>query len=150
MKEKRRGQLTSLVSPPSARRGWGWSENRGFAALIGVLVLGAVAATAASTLVFASTRSLQASLALRQSYEAKGIARACAEVALRQIHDNVLYTGTGSVTLGAGSCEYAVANSGGGVRTIDVTATVSNVTKKLLISTSAVSPNVVTSSWREV
>ncbi|MEI6510804.1 MAG: hypothetical protein WCO25_02060 [Candidatus Uhrbacteria bacterium] len=125
-------------------------NDRGFAALIGVLVLGAVAATTASALVFASTNSLQASLGLRQYYEAKGIARACADVALRQIHDNVLYTGSGSVTLGAGSCTYGVANSGGSVRTISVTATVANVTKKLLISTSALSPKIVISSWREV
>lgn len=126
------------------------SNNRGFAALIGVLVLGAVSATVASALVFSSTRSLQASLALRQSYEAKGIARACADTALRQIHDNLAYTGSGSVTLGAGSCAYTVTNSGGSVRTIGVTATVSSVTKKLLISTSALSPRIVISSWREV
>jgi len=132
------------------KRGWGWSENRGFAALIGVLVLGVVAATTSSALVFASTRSLQSSLALRQYYEAKGIARACADVALRQVHDNLAYTGSGSVTLGAGSCTYSVANSGGSVRTIIVTATVSNVTKKLLIATSALSPRIVISSWREV
>lgn len=125
-------------------------NNRGFAALIGVLVLGSVAVATASALAFAGTRSLEASLALRQSYEAKGIARACAEVALRQIHDNVLYTGSGSVTLGAGSCDYAVANSGGSVRTISVTSTVANVTRRLLVSTSAVSPNVVVASWREV
>ncbi len=122
----------------------------GFAALLGVLVLGAVAATMASALAFAGTRSLQASLALRQSYEAKGIARACADVALRQIHDNLAYAGSGGVTLGAGSCTYTVVNSGGSVRTISVTATVSNVTKKLLVATSALSPTIVISSWREV
>lgn len=125
-------------------------RQKGFAALIGVLVLGAVSATVASTLVFSSTRSLQASLALRQYYEAKGIARACADVALRQIHDNLAYTGSGSVTLGTGSCTYSVVNSGGSVRTISVTATVSNVTKRLLITTSALSPRIVVSSWREV
>ncbi len=125
-------------------------NNRGFAALIGVLVLGIVSATAASALVFSSTRSLEASLGLRQYYEAKGIARACADVALRQIHDNLAYTGSGSVTLGAGSCTYSVANSGGSVRTISVTATVANVTKKLLISTSSLSPKILISSWREV
>ena len=126
------------------------SNRSGFAALIGVLVLGIVSATAASALVFASVRSLQASLLLRQSYEAKGIARACADVALQQVHDNTAYTGSSSVTLGTGSCTYSVANSGGSVRTISVTATVQNVTKKLLVTTSALTPKIVISSWREV
>lgn len=126
------------------------SNRNGFAALIGVLVLGVVSATAASALVFAGTRSLQASLALRQHYEAKGIARACADVALQRIRDDLAYAGSGSVTLGTGSCEYSVANFGGSVRTVRVTATVANVTKKLLISTGALNPKIVISSWREV
>ena len=126
------------------------SNNRGFAALIGVLVLGVVSSTMATALVFSGTRSLQSSLALRQSYEAKAIARACADIALRQIHDSASWTGTGSLTLGSGSCSYAVASSGGSVRTVSVTATVSNVTRKLLISTSAIIPRILISSWREV
>lgn len=125
-------------------------DKQGFAALIGVLVFGAAAIAFSSVLIFSSLRSAQASLAMRHYYEAKNIARACADTALRSIHDNVTYTGTGSVTLGTGSCTYTVANNGGSIRQIDVSATVSRVTKRLQIFTSALVPIITLTSWREV
>lgn len=126
------------------------SDNRGFAALIGVLIFGGFAITITSALVFSGMRSMQSSLVLRQSYEAKAIARACADTALRSIHDNTTYTGSGSVTLGTGSCTYSVVNSGGAVRTVSVSATVGRITKALTIVTSQVLPTIQISSWREV
>ncbi len=125
-------------------------DNQGFAALIGVLVFGVVAVTSASALVFASMRSTQASLATRQYYEAKAVASACAEVALRSLHDNTSYTGSGSITLGTGSCTYTVTSGGGANRTVSVAATVARITKNILIEIDQVSPTIHLSSWREV
>ncbi len=126
------------------------SDNRGFAALVGVLIFGGFAIAITSAMVYSGMRSKQSSLVLRQSYEAKAIGRACADTALRSIHDNTSYTGSGSVTLGTGSCTYTVTNGGGAVRTVSVTSTVGRITKAFTIVTSQVSPTIVVSSWREV
>ena len=125
-------------------------DNRGFAALVGVLIFGGFAVTITSALVFSGTRSMQSSLVLRQSYETKAIARACADTALRAIHDNTSYTGSGSVTLGTGSCTYTVTSGGGAVRTVNVSATVGRITKALTIITDQVLPTIHVASWREV
>lgn len=126
------------------------SDNRGFAALVGVLIFGGFAIAITSAMMYSGMRSKQSSLVLRQSYEAKAIGRACADTALQSINDNTSYTGSGSVTLGTGSCTYTVTSGGGAVRTISVTATVGRITKAFTIVTSQVSPTIVVSSWREV
>ena len=126
------------------------SDNRGFAALVGVLIFGGFAIAITSAMMYSGMRSKQSSLVLRQSYEAKAIGRACADTALQSIHDNTSYTGSGSVTLGTGSCTYTVTSGGGAIRTISVTSTVGRITKTFTIVTSQVSPTIVVSSWREV
>ena len=126
------------------------SDNRGFAALIGVLIFGVLAVTTASTLMFAGIQTAKSSLLLRQSYEAQGVADACAEVALRALHDNTSYTGSAMLTLGTGSCTYTVTNLGGVARAVDVTATVARITKTISIEIDQVSPVINISSWREV
>ncbi len=103
------------------------SDNRGFAALIGVLIFGGFCVTIAASMVFSATRSMQTSLVLRQSYEAKAVAEACAEIALQAIHDNTGYTGTGGMSLGTGSCTYTVTDNGGEVRTVDVSSSVGRI-----------------------
>lgn len=125
------------------------SDNRGFAALVGVLMFGGFAITVVSAMVFSGMRSMQSSLAMRQSYEAKAVLHACAETALQSIHDNTGYTGSGSVTLGSGSCTYTVTSSGGSVRTVSVSATVGRIVKALTVTTDQLSPMLHISSWNE-
>ena len=125
------------------------SDNRGFAALGGVLIFGGFAVVMTSAMVFSGMRSMQVSLILRQAYEARTIARACAETALRAIHDSTGYVGSGSVTLGTGTCTYTVASGGAAVRTLDISASVGRIVQSLTITTDQLSPIIHVSSWRE-
>jgi hypothetical protein len=125
-------------------------DNRGFAALTGVLIFGGFCITIATSMVFSATRSMQSSLALRQSYEAKAIAEACAEVALQAVHDDTSYTGSGGISLGMGSCTYVVSDSGGDMRAVSVTATVDRVVRALTVETDQLSPAIQISSWSEM
>lgn len=124
-------------------------NNQGFAALIGVLVFGTIAVTIASSVVFTSIRSSRSFLALQQSYEAKAIARACADSALSALHEDTGYSGSGTLSLGAGSCEYVVTDTGASSRDILATATVDYVVKRLRVEIDQLSPNINVTSWRE-
>lgn len=125
-------------------------DERGFIALIGVLIVGAIAmATATAVLSFGVDFSRSA-LALQRSYQAKALARACTDYGLIQLHDNIAYTGTGSLTLGAGTCIYTVANLGGSNRRVQASGTVSGIVRKIEVSINAVSPKLNVSSWNDV
>ncbi len=126
------------------------SDNRGFAALIGVLIFGGFCITIATSMVLSATRSMQTSLAMRQSYEAKAVAEACADIALQAIHDDTGYTGTGGTTLGMGTCTYTVTDNGGSTRTVDVSASVGRIVKTFVITTDQVSPTIHIASWSEI
>lgn len=125
-------------------------DNHGFVALLGVLVAGSIALTIASTVLFFGTDFSRSTLLLQQSYQAKALARACADSGLLQLQKNVLYTGTGSLTLGAGTCSYVVANLGGSNRRVQASGTVGNVTKKIEVLINSISPKLNVSSWQEV
>lgn len=78
------------------------------------------------------------------------LAQACAEEGLQQIRDNTAYTGTGTLTLGAGSCSYTVANTGGTTRTVVTSGTVGTVVRKVSVAISGYSPRIVVTLWQEV
>lgn len=126
------------------------SDNRGFAALVGVLLFGTVAVTIASALLLSGIRSARIVLAARQGYEAKALAQACADVALSTIHGDADFTGAGSLTLGNGSCTYTVNNTGGEARTVSVSSSVGNIMKSFDIRLDDVSPLINVVSWDEV
>jgi prepilin-type N-terminal cleavage/methylation domain-containing protein len=73
-------------------------NSTGYVALITVLVLGAVGAAVAATLVLLGLSSSRTSFALEQSNQAKALANACAEEALQQIRDSSSFTGSAVVT----------------------------------------------------
>lgn len=125
-------------------------DNRGFAALASVLAAGALAATTATLLLFFGSDFSRAVLSVQESYEAKALARACADTALLQVHNNVSYTGSGSLSLGQGSCTYLVTNTGPTSREVQATGTVGDVEKRMEIIISRLIPRITISSWQDV
>ncbi len=93
-------------------------RSNGYIALVTILVIGAVGAAVAVSVILLGLGSSRTSFALEQSNQAKALANACAEEALQQIRDSTPYTGTGDLTLGQGTCSYAVTTQGGQDRTI--------------------------------
>ena len=118
-------------------------------ALLAVLIVGAAATAVASTLLLSGVDNQRAALVVQQSVQAQGLATACAEEALQQMHDNSAFTGTNSLSLGQGSCSYTVANTGGSNRTITTSGTVGSVVRKAQIYVT-ITTSISITSWQEV
>lgn len=124
--------------------------NQGFVTIVGVLVAGLIATAISSAILFFGVGFSSSVLSIQQAYQAKGLARICADSGLLKIHDDIVFIGSGNLTLGAGSCSYAVTSTGGSSRKVVSTGTVGTITKKIEITISALSPKIVVSSWQEV
>lgn len=85
-----------------------------------------------------------------QGSEAYYLASACSEEALQNINLLSAFQGTGSLALGKGSCSYAVIVGSGDNRTINASGTINNITRKIKIIISQITPVIVISSWQEV
>ena len=125
------------------------NSPKGFAALIGVLILGSVAMIAAGSLAFAAQSTARALTISHDGHRARWLAHACANTALLSVHDNTAYAGSGTVNIDAESCQYVVTNSGGGHVTITVTAPYGDVVKHFTVTTRATTPVITIDSWRE-
>ena len=126
------------------------NSNTGYVALITVLVIGAVGTAIAVSVILLGLGSSRTSFALEQSNQAKALANACAEEALQQIRDSTPFTGTGSLTLGQGTCGYTVVNDGGENRTVTASGTVGTVVRKIKIIVNTINPAINLTSWQEV
>lgn len=94
--------------------------------------------------------SVKTSFNLRNSYEARSLINACAEVALEIIRENNDYTTiNNTVNLSNNICTYTISNVGGNNRSIAIQGTIKNMTRKLLITTDAFNPLGI-SSWQEI
>lgn len=124
----------------------------GYITLMSVIIAAAVGISIAASLLLLGLGASRTAFATQQSYQAQALASACAEEALQLIHDTASttpYTGTNSLTLGAGGCTYTVTNAGGNARTIQTTGTVGSATRKNNAQVTSVGP-IVLSTWQEV
>jgi hypothetical protein len=124
-------------------------NNSGYVTLISLLIIGAVGLSVTASLVLLSLGSSRTSFVLEQGNQARALANACAESALQQIWNADTYTGTGNLTLGQGTCAYAV--SGASVpKTITASGMVGTVVRKISITVDSLHPYVHIFSWQEV
>ena len=119
-------------------------------ALVGVLVVGAIASAAAISILYIGLGSARTSFAEEQSAQARSLANACAEEALQKIRDSKAFVGSGDLSLGGGSCRYTVSALAGQARTIVASGAVGSIVRKLSVSISAINPVITVVSWREV
>lgn len=122
----------------------------GYIALVTVLVTGAVGVAIAVSLLLLGLGSSRTSFSLEQSSQAKALANACAEEALQQIRDSTPFTGTGSLTLGQGTCSYTVTSQEGQNRTITSTSIVGTIVRKVKIIIDKITPRINITYWQEV
>lgn len=121
----------------------------GYIALLTVLIVGAIATTTATILLVTSADSQRSALVTQQSKQARALVVACGEEALQTIHDNTAYTGTDALSLGIGNCSYTVTSTGVNTRSVAVTATVGNISRKALINATIEVSNISITSWQE-
>lgn len=118
--------------------------------LITVLVIGAIGVAIAVSVIWLGLGGSKSSFALEESNQAKALANACSEEALQQIRDSTPFTGTGSLTLGQGTCSYTVTSQGGQNRTVTSSGVIGSITRKVKIILDKITPSINITSWQEV
>lgn len=126
------------------------TSQNGYAVLISVFIVGAIGAVITTSLLLFGIDASRTALSIELSGEARGLADACAEEALQQIHDNTPFTGTENLSFGQGNCSYTVINLGGQNRTITSIGTAETAIRKIKIMITAINPRVVITTWEEV
>jgi len=126
------------------------NKQQGYVALLSALIITFIGIAVGTSLVLSGLGSSRTSFASEQSNQAKGLANACAEEALQLIRDTTSFTGSGSFSMGQGSCAYTVTNTGGQNRTIVISGTVSGVVRRATIAITQITPTITISSWQEV
>lgn len=127
----------------------GERKESGYIALLAVLILGAAATAISLALLTIGADSQRSMLVTQQSKQARVLATACAQEALQQIHDNIAYSGTGSLIIGQGSCSYTVTVTAGTTRTITTSGTVGSVVRKTQVYVTIGASAISVSSWQE-
>jgi len=125
-------------------------RESGYVALLTVLIVGAAATAIALVLLASGTDSQRSTLIEQQSKQARAQAIACAEEALQQVHDNVAFSGSNTLTLGQGTCTYTVTVTAPSTRSIFATGTVNNVVKKVQTYATINTSSISITSWQEV
>jgi hypothetical protein len=127
-------------------------QSSGYVALLSVLIVGAISTVIGVSLLLLGTNASRTSFALQQSNQSKALANACAETALQMIRNDTTYTTADtSFALGQGTCHYTVVNNPSGEnKKITAYGTVGTMTRKVQITTTAINPKIIISSWQEV
>lgn len=125
-------------------------NNSGFAVLIGVLIVGAFGVAVALYLVLSGLYSYQNSFLLEQSVRAKNLANACAESALNHIQLCSIISGQGSVVIDGNTCNYEIIVNPDQSRTVQSSATVGSVVRKVKVVVSQIDQHVIVDSWQDV
>ena len=81
---------------------------------------------------------------------AKALSDACAEEALAEVRNLTSFTGSGSLTIGQGTCSYSVTSQGGQDRTVAATGTVGTIVRKTKVVLNKITPSIAVVSWQEV
>lgn len=126
------------------------NTQKGFIALLSVLILSAVATAIAVSLLFLGTTASQTIRTREASLGARELANACADEALEQIRESTSFTGTNSLTIGGGSCDYTVTAQSGENRTITAVGTLNTVVRKISITIDQINPTIRVTQWEEV
>lgn len=122
--------------------------EKGFAVLLSILILAAVGVAVSVSLLYLSINAAQTAISVQESQEANALANTCAEIALQKLVTASSFTGTGSLTLGQGSCTYTVATITSPNDSIKSTGTVGTTVRRVQITIAI--PQLAISLWQEL
>lgn len=122
----------------------------GYIVLISVLVVSAVGVAVSIAVILFGLGSSRSSFSMEQSSHGRSLVNGCADEAMERIRENTAFTGSGSLTLGQGICEYNVANLGGQNRLVTASSTVGTIVRKARVNIDAINPKINVLSWEEL
>jgi hypothetical protein len=123
-------------------------KSEGFILLISAIIVSAIGTLVAfSVLYFATGFAKNYKLADR-SNQARGLADACAELAIQKLVTSSVFVGTVNQTIGTGSCSYVITEPTASTALINVTATAASVIRKDQVNMNLIPLSV--TKWQEV
>lgn len=125
-------------------------NQQGYVIIISVLIVGTVGLVITVVLALLSNDFYRTSFSLEQSNQSKALSNSCVETALQVVRNDNYYFGTDTVSLGQGTCDYLVIDTGGETREIQSTGTVGNIVRKVRVTVSEINPEILINSWQEV
>jgi len=125
-------------------------NNKGYSLLLAILVIGVIVIAVTVTSLLLGIDSSRTSFTLEQSKQARGLANACAEVALQEIRNSTIFSGSATINFTNGSCTYTVTNQGGNNRLIVSSSTVDTIVKKIQVNIDQINPDINITFWQEV
>src|ERR1700722_11046002 len=97
------------------------NQESGYILITTAIVISAIALLAAVSILFFADGFIKNDRAVERSNEAKGLANACGETAAQNIIASSTFIGSGSLSLGSGSCTYTVTEPTGTTALINAT-----------------------------
>lgn len=125
------------------------ARQKGYIALMTVLIIGAAATAIGVALLVIGADSQRTALVQQRSKQARTLAVACVDEALQQINSDISYTGNLIVPLGQGTCTSAVTTTGVSTRNIATTGTVGGVVRKVQVAVTIGATTLSINSWQE-
>ena len=126
-------------------------NNKGYIALVGVILLGAAIVLALLTVGLNVRTGSKITLNTKNSERSYFLSQACAEDALQKLWENSDYAGNEILTFDEGICGIMPLTTGaGGEKVIKVYGEVSDHTKRSIITITTTTPQIIIESWVEV
>jgi len=126
-------------------------HQQAYIALITILIISAVTLLIAASSSLFGVSETDMGLIEDQSTQSYYLANACAEYSLEKLKNNINYAGNETLDISDGSCYiYLPEGSGNENRTVKVTGTLANKTRKIKIIIQEINPFIIISSWQEV
>lgn len=123
-------------------------NNKGYIALISVLIMSAVVLAIAITLNLSSIDETKTGLLKEQSLKSFSLADACSEESFIRLRRDSNYTG-GQLNFKDGYCIINISGNGNS-RLIDVEANISNIIRKIRFDIRISGNNIIQNSWQEL
>lgn len=125
--------------------------DKGYIALISVLIISAIVVLIATSASLVSIGESDMALQQNQAWESFYLSDFCAEYALMKLESVLNYSGNETVTIGGNSCVIRpISGSGNFNRTVETQSTFSNQTRKVKVQISQISPTMQITSWQGV
>lgn len=126
-------------------------EEKGFIALISVLIIESVILVIVAGLSMRSISETGVSMSEHHSHRALALANLCAETALLKLESVLNYAGSESVIVGSDSCNIAaISGSGNMNRTVETSSTISGHIRRAQVQVAVISPVMQITSWTEI
>ncbi len=126
-------------------------NQKGYIALISVLIVTALVLLIASSANLASISESDMGLKEQQTWEAYYLATACAEEALMNLRKDLNYSGNETLTFIDGECTILnIGGTGNQDRTIKASGSAFGLVRKIKIEINRIRPEIEIESWQEV